>query len=146
MCKDDYSVNGSSLFARGETQTVAICTLGGSNMAHGSVKFLKAGVFYMSWAVQVRVAPPIPVPTPSFNFGLWKNGVLVPGSTVSGYTQAPGDNTVHINGEVTIAVAMNDEIKLRNAESIAVDLDPNTIGIQFPVTASALNVHCLKVL
>lgn len=110
----------------------------------GSVKFLKAGIYYISWGVQARVKPPIPLPVPSFSFGIWRNSVLIPGSTLSGYTQAPGDDTVHLNGEVTIQIAANDVIKIRNAASIAVDLDPNTIGIQFPVTVSVLNIHCLK--
>ena len=110
----------------------------------GSIKFLKSGIYFISWGVQARVKPPIPLPVPSFSFGVWKNGVLIPGSTLSGYTQAPADDTVHLNGEITIAMLANEEIKIRNAASVAVDLDPNVIGIQFPVTVSVLNVHCLK--
>lgn len=112
----------------------------------GSVKFLKAGIYYISWGVQARVKAPIPLPLPSFSFGVWRNGVLVPGSPLSGYTQSPMDDTVHLNGEITISIAINDEIKIRNAAAVAVDLDPNVVGIQFPVTVSALNIHCLKAL
>jgi hypothetical protein len=110
----------------------------------GSVKFLKAGIYYVSWGVQARVQQPIPLPVPSFSFGVWRNDILIPGSTLSGYTQAPGDDTVHLNGEIIIEVAANDEIKIRNAAAVNVDLDPNTVGIQFPVTVSTLNVFCLK--
>jgi len=56
---------------------------------------------------------------------------------LSGYTQAPGDDTLSITSGVMISVGINDELKLRNAASFAVDMDPNTVGIVFPVTVSA---------
>lgn len=110
----------------------------------GSVRFLKAGVYYINWGAEAKVEPPVPSPTPSFSFGLWLNGVIVPGSTLSGYTQAPNDDTLHISGEVIIPVQANDVLKLRNASSLVVNMNPNTIGIQFPVTVASLNISCVK--
>ncbi len=110
----------------------------------GSVKFLKSGVYYMSWGAEAKVQPPIPAPTPSFSFGLWLNNVVVPGSVLSGYTQASNDDTLHISGDVSLVVNAGDVIKLRNASSLSVDMTPNTIGIVFPVVIATLNVHCLK--
>jgi hypothetical protein len=110
----------------------------------GDIKFLKAGVYLLSYGLQAKVSQPIPVPVPSFSFALWLNNVLIPGSTVSGYTQAPGDDTVHINGEVIVNIAANDMLRLRNASSSGVDMNPNTVGIVFPVTVACLNIHCLK--
>lgn len=110
----------------------------------GSVKFLKAGVYYMNWGAEAKVEPPVPSPTPSFSFGLWINNVVVPGSVLSGYTQAPNDDTLHISGEVSFIVAAGDVVKLRNASSLIVNMNPNTIGILFPVVVASLNIHCLK--
>lgn len=110
----------------------------------GSIKFLKSGVYNIAYGAEAKVSQPIPVPVPSFSFGLWKNAVLIPGSTISGYTQAPGDDTIQITGEVIIDVLANDVVKLRNASSNGIDMTPNTIGIVFPVTVAALNIHCLK--
>jgi hypothetical protein len=112
----------------------------------GSVKFLKAGAYRINYGAEAKVSQPIPVPVPSFSFGLWKNGVLVPGSTISGYTQAPGDDTLQVNGEVMIDIAANDIVKLRNASSNGIDMTPNTVGIAFPVTVATLNINCLKAL
>jgi len=111
---------------------------------NGDVKFLKSGIYYINWGAEAKVEPPIPSPTPSFSFGLWLNGVIVPGATLSGYTQAPNDDTLHISGEVTITVMAGDILRLRNASSLVVNMNPNTIGIQFPVTVASLNIHCLK--
>ncbi|HEY3526792.1 MAG TPA: hypothetical protein VGK47_11380 [Nitrososphaeraceae archaeon] len=111
---------------------------------NGEVKFLQSGIYYINWGAEAKVQPPIPDPTPSFSFNLWLNGVIVPGSTISGYTQAPNDDTLHITGDVTVSVNAGDILKLRNASTLVVDMSPNTIGIQFPVTVASLNIHCLK--
>lgn len=110
----------------------------------GSIRFLKSGVYRVAYGAEAKVSQPIPVPVPSFSFGLWKNGVLIPGSTISGYTQAPGDDTIQVVGEVMIAIVANDIIKLRNASSNGIDMTPNTVGIVFPVTVATLNINCLK--
>jgi len=110
----------------------------------GSVKFLKAGVYSIAYGAEAKVSQPIPLPVPSFSFGIWKNNVLIPGSTISGYTQAPGDDTIQVNGQVMIDIVAGDVIKLRNASSNGVDMTPNTVGIAFPVTVATLNIHCLK--
>lgn len=110
----------------------------------GEVKFLKAGIYRIAYGAEAKVSQPIPVPVPSFSFGLWLNNVLIPGSTISGFTQAPSDDTVQVNGEVMISVPLGSVLKLRNASSSSVDMTPNTIGIQFPVTVATLNINCLK--
>jgi len=110
----------------------------------GDVKFLKSGIYYINWGAEAKVQAPIPIPVPSFSFGLWLNNVVIPGSVLSGYTQAPGDDTLHISGEVIIQVMANDILKLRNASSFIVEMTPNTVGILFPVTVATLNIHCLK--
>lgn len=112
----------------------------------GSLKFLKSGIYHILWGAEAKVSQPIPVPVPSFSFGLWINANALPvsGSVLSGYTQAPGDDTLHISGDVMISISAGDIIKLRNASSNSVDLTPNTVGIVFPVTVASLNIHCLK--
>lgn len=111
---------------------------------NGEIKFLKAGVYRIGYGAEAKVSQPIPLPVPSFSFGLWINNIIIPGSTISGYTQAPGDDTIQVNGEVIINIAANDILKLRNASSNGIDMTPNTIGIAFPVTVATLNIFCLK--
>ena len=116
-----------------------------SNMGTtGEVIFLKSGVYKLVYGLEAKVSQPIPTPVPSFSFAFWLNGVIVPGSTVSGYTQAPGDDTTHIEAEVIIEITANDSLKLRNTSSNGVDMTPNTVGIIFPVTVASLNINCLK--
>jgi len=115
-----------------------------SASVNGDVMFLKSGVYSVRWQAEAKVLPPIPVPVPSYSFGLWINGLMVPGSVVSGYTQAPEDDTLPISSEVMINVLAGDTLRLRNASSNSVSMTPNTVGILFPVTIASLNIHCLK--
>jgi hypothetical protein len=110
----------------------------------GEVKFLKSAIYSIRWGAEAKVEPPIPLPVPSFSFGLWVNGVVIPGSVQSGYTQAPGDDTLPISSAVMIQLNAGDVLKLRNAAAFAVNMDPNTVGIVFPVTVASLNIQCLK--
>lgn len=49
----------------------------------GEIIFLKKGVYHLQWQLQARITPPVPNPVPSWSFGFWVNGVLVPGSIYS---------------------------------------------------------------
>lgn len=112
----------------------------------GDVKFLKHGVYQIQWQLQARIVPPVPVPVPSWSFGLWVNGVLVPGSIYSGYTQAPGDDACHSTGDVIVEVKAGDMLRLRNTSVTAVNLNPNITGSVFPITIASLNIMCVDAL
>lgn len=110
----------------------------------GDVKFLKAGVYAIRWQLEGRILPPVPDPVPSWSFGLWLNGVLVPGSIYSAFTQSPNDSVILDCAEVIIDVQGNDVLKLRNTCVSAVELNPSVTGSVFPITIASLVVSSLK--
>lgn len=112
----------------------------------GSIKFLKSGVYDISYSAEAKVKPPIPNPVPSFSFGFWLNGAVVPGTVISGYTQAPGDDTIQVVAEVIIDIKAGDVLMLRNASSNPVLMTPNVVGIMFPVNVAGVAIHCVKAL
>ena len=112
----------------------------------GDIKFLKHGVYHISWLLQARITAPVPTPVPSWSFGFWLNGVLVPGSIYSGFTQAPGDDACHSSSEIIIEVQAGDSLKLRNTSVSDVNLNPNVTGSVFPITIASINIECLKML
>jgi hypothetical protein len=112
----------------------------------GDVKFLKHAIYHIAWQLQARILPPVPDPVPSWSFGFWVNGILVPGSIYSGFTQAPGDDAAHSTGDIIIEVFAGDLLRLRNTSISAVNLNPNVTGSVFPITIASINVECLKAL
>jgi len=112
--------------------------------ASGDIKFLKHAIYHIAWQLQARIATPVPTPVPSWSFGFWLNGVLVPGSIYSGFTQAPGDDACHSTGDVIIEVNPGDILKLRNTSVSTVSLNPNVTGSVFPITIASVNIECVK--
>jgi hypothetical protein len=110
----------------------------------GDIKFLKHGIYHMAWQLQARISTPVPIPVPSWSFGFWLNGTLVPGSIYSGYTQAPGDDACHSTGDVIIEVKAGDMLRLRNTSISTVSLNPNITGSVFPITIASINIEGLK--
>lgn len=110
----------------------------------GDVKFLKHGIYHLQWQLQGRITTPVPNPVPSWSFGFWLNGVLVPGSIYSGYTQAPGDDACHSTSDIIIEVKAGDMLRLRNTSVSQVALNPNVTGSVFPITIASINVEGLK--
>jgi len=112
----------------------------------GDIKFLKHGIYHLAWQLQARITPPVPNPVPSWSFGFWLNGALVPGSIYSGFTQAPGDDACHSTGDIIIEMKANDMLRLRNASVSQVNLNPSVTGSVFPITIASINIECLKLI
>lgn len=112
----------------------------------GDVKFLKHGIYHIAWQLQARISPPLPQPVPSWSFGFWLNGVLVPGSIYSGYTSSPNDDAAHSTGDVIVEVMANSTLRLRNTCISPVSLNPNITGSVFPITIASINIECLQLL
>jgi len=112
----------------------------------GDLKFLKHGIYHLQWQLQARITSPVPVPVPSWSFGFWFDGVLVPGSIYSGFTQAPGDDACHSTGDVIFEVKAGSLLRLRNTSISQVSLNPSVTGSVFPITIASINIECLKLL
>lgn len=111
----------------------------------GDLKFLKHGIYHMTWQLQARISTLIQ-PVPSWSFGFWLNGILVNGSIYSGFTSSPNDDAAHSTGDIIIEVQAGDMLRLRNTSVNAVSLNPNIAGSVFPITIASINVECLKLL
>jgi hypothetical protein len=112
---------------------------------NGDIKFLKHGIYHIAWQLQARISTLVQ-PVPSWSFGFWLNGVLVPGSIYSGYTSSPNDDAAHSTGDVIIEVKAGDTLRLRNTSVNAVSLNPNITGSVFPITIASINIECLAIL
>lgn len=104
----------------------------------GKVGFVKHGLYRIDWILQGRITPPLPQPVPSWSFGLYLNGILVPGSIYSGFNSSPNDDASHSSGTVIFEIPAGAILELRNTCVSSVNLDPNVGGSVFPITIATL--------
>ena len=139
-----YNVSGDAVLFNA-TNSVETLDFDLSQMSvTGDIKFLVHGVYQLQWQLQGAISPPVSVPVPSWSFGFWVNGVLVPGSIYSGYTQAPGDDACHSTGNVILEMNVGDLLRLRNTSISVVNLDPAINGSVFPITIASVSIVCVK--
>lgn len=112
----------------------------------GEIIILKHGIYSVLWDLQARITTPIITPVPSWAFAIFLNGVIVPGSNYSGYTQAPGDDPCHSSGLVQIEIQAGDKISIKNTSISGVSLNPSVTGSVFPITIAGVNIDCVKAL
>jgi len=110
----------------------------------GEIKFLKHGIYSCDWIAQANITPPVPSPVPSFSFGFWLDGVLLPGSVNSSFTQSPNDDNTHVSGQVIVEVAAGQKLILRNASASSVTMNPLPSGSVFPIANASLNIVLVK--
>lgn len=110
----------------------------------GEIKFLKHGIYSITWIGQASVTPPIPQPVPSFSFALFLDGVLSPGTVNSSFTQSPNDDNAHTSGQCIIEVGMNQKLVLRNASALSITMDPNITGSVFPICNANVDIFLIK--
>ncbi len=110
----------------------------------GQIKFLKHGIYSMSWTVQGRISPPIPDPVPSWSMGFFLDGLFVTGSVESGFTQSPNDDTTHATAQVIVEVLVGQMLTVQNTCTSAILLDPNASGSIYPIANSSIVIELLK--
>ncbi len=110
----------------------------------GQIKVLKHGIYSLGWALQAKTTPPVISPVPSWSFGIWASGVLIPGTVYSGFTQSPNDDTAHINGDAIVELKAGDVLMLRNTSTTPVSLNPNPATSVFPITVAGIVISCAK--
>lgn len=111
---------------------------------NGDIKFLKHGIYSITWIAQANITPPVPAPVPSFSFGLWLDGALLPGSVSSNFTQSPNDDNAHTSGQTIVEVKAAQILTIKNASLASVTLNPLPSGSVFPIANASISIHLLK--
>lgn len=111
----------------------------------GEIAFLKSGIYALSYSVEASLLPPFPAPVPSWAFAIFKNGIMVPGSSFGGFNQSPDDDIENAAGQLIIRILAGDKINLRNiVTNQGVFLKASHPELAFPVTCANMMINCLK--
>ncbi len=117
-----------------------------STAVNGEVKILVHGIYAISWGVDGKLTPPYPEPVPAWAFGVYRNGVLLPGTAAASFSITPDDLVVHNSSSGIVELFANDVIKLVNGCSLPVNVISSLIGVVIPTSCVRLNVSLVKLL
>jgi hypothetical protein len=109
----------------------------------GEIKVLHAGTYVIQYHVDGLLTPPYPAPVPSWGVALYKNGILIPGSPIAGFSQSPDDDAICLSNSVQFVLAANDIITLRNITTFPIFL--KAVQPEFVTPLASANINLLKI-
>ncbi len=110
----------------------------------GVITINQSGEYIIDFAVQGTLTPPFPFPVPDWCFSLYQNGVLVPGSTWTNYTNSPDDVVSHTGGPIIVAVTAGDTFQVINTSTLSVNLTASALGCTVPVNSAAITISLVQ--
>jgi len=114
-----------------------------STAVDGKMVFKKHGIYLLNWTLQGAIAPPVPSPIQPWSFGFFLNGVLVPGSIYSGFTDNTNNDPTTANAEIAIEIFPGQVLTMQNTCVSNIALNPSVGGSVFPITVATVNAQLL---
>ncbi len=110
----------------------------------GEVKILNHGIYSVNWGFDGKLQPPYPFPIPAWALGIYKNGVLLPGTTSGSFSITPDDICVHDSADAIVELKAGDIIKIVNLSTMTILGVSNPVGTLFPIASARLNISLIK--
>jgi hypothetical protein len=107
--------------------------------ANGSIKFLQAGL-YRTYHTTSSSILSISEPIPGIAFGLFLNGIYIPGSCFQTMSISPASSINFAGGVAEFTVAVNDILTVASCSTNVVLLNASTTGITAPSVTASLNI------
>jgi hypothetical protein len=111
---------------------------------NGEIKVLHHGIYAIEWSFDGRLTPPYPFPVPAWSLGIYKNGILIPGSTSASFSLSPDELVVHDSASFIKEIDAGDIIKLVNTSLLPITAESVPTGTIFPVVSARINLILLK--
>jgi hypothetical protein len=112
----------------------------------GAITCLKSGIYLVNWGVDGLLTPPYSSPVPAWSFGIYQNGVLLPGTTSGSFSVTSDDICTHDSGVSIITVQAGDVIQLINTSVNSFSATATVFGSSVPVAAARVNLVLLTAL
>lgn len=109
----------------------------------GKVVINKAGWYDVSTGISAALNP-IPSPLPVWTLSLFKNGVIVPGSTFASMTLSPEQTANEIVADVFIHCSVGDVLELANTSNNSILLSAPSIGTNAQVSSAYMKLILLQ--
>lgn len=111
--------------------------------ASGRIKVNKAGWYDVATGICAALNP-IASPLPVWSLSLFKNGVIVPGSTFASMTLSPEQKANEIFADVFVHCDAGDELTLANTSTAPIQLSAPSLGTNAQTNSAFLKITLLK--
>jgi len=109
----------------------------------GRVTVKKAG-WYDVYTGMSGSLNPIASPLPVWSLSLFKNGILVPGSTFANMTLSPEQKANEIVADVFVHFNAGDYLELANTSNAAIELTAPSLGTNAQTNSAYMKLVLLK--
>jgi hypothetical protein len=111
--------------------------------SQGKVIVNKAGWYDVATGICAALNP-IASPLPVWSLSLFKNGVIVPGSTFANMTLSPEQKANEIVADVFVHLNAGDVLQLANTSNSAITLSAPTLGTNAATNSAYMKIILLK--
>lgn len=109
----------------------------------GKISINKAGWYDVASGMSGALNP-IPSPLPVWTMSLFKNGVIVPGSTFANLTLSPEQKANEVTADVFVHFNKGDILELANTSTTVVSLTAPSLGTNAQTNSAYLKIAMLK--
>jgi len=110
---------------------------------NGSIKIMRAG-WYNAASGLTGALNPIPAPLPVWTMSLFKNGVIIPGSTFSNVPLSPAQQSNQITADSLVHFNVGDVLTLANTSTDQLFLAAPTLGTTAQTNSAFLKIMLLE--
>jgi len=111
--------------------------------SQGKIKVNKAGWYDVATGICASLNP-IASPLPVWSLSLFKNGVIVPGSTFANMTLSPEQKANEIVADVFLHCNAGDVLELANTSVAAIQLSAPSLGTNAQTNSAYMKIILLK--
>lgn len=110
---------------------------------NGKITINKAG-WYDAYTGMCGALNPISSPLPVWTLSLFKNGVIIPGSTFANMTLSPEQKSNEVVADVFIHCDVGDVLELANTSTALINLTAPTLGTNAQTNSAYVKIILLK--
>lgn len=109
--------------------------------SNGELVVMTHGIYLVTYTIEAAISAPIPIPILPWSFGLYLDGVLVPGTVHAGFTENTLNQPSEINERRAFEILPGQVLTLQNTSNQVIAFNPTIEGTSFPITVASMNIE-----
>lgn len=111
---------------------------------NGEITMQHNGIYNVDFTFHGQLSAPFPFPVPAWSISLFKNGALVPGSTLGNFTISPDDILTHTGGSTLVFISAGDVLQFKNTSTLNLDKLCDVLGTTVPISGATVSITLVQ--